>query len=158
MSIFGESLMHLALNVELMQRGLGDTKAIRSHTSSAIKGQQLPVLAVYASAVAVAAWLYARPDEEDEVQGYGGRGLAGGAANSSAPSSSYQKYDSSEAAAAEPLWKLSDLPLTLMACGYLLQILLTVFHKTMITNGKHGDIRDRYVPNNVGELCRPGGI
>ena len=63
------------------------------------------------------------------------------------PSASY--YSSYEQ---QPLWKLSDLPLTLMALAYLFNIVSTAFRKYWATSGKYGDLRKQFVPNNVGKF------
>ena len=66
--------------------------------------------------------------KEDET-----RFLAGG---------SDSKYDDSYASSElEPLWKLSDLPLTLTAAAYLLTAIMALVRKMVITSGKYGDIR-----------------
>ena len=67
------------------------------------------------------------PDKE-----YGTRFLAG---------ESDTKYGVYASAELEPLWKLSDLPLTLTAAAYLSTVIVTVVRKMVITSGKHGDIR-----------------
>jgi len=54
LAIFLESIMHLLLNVELYYKGLGDKKAIQSHTERKIQFQLIPLSAAYLTAVIVA--------------------------------------------------------------------------------------------------------
>mmetsp|Transcript_13831 Transcript_13831/g.30079 ORF Transcript_13831/g.30079 Transcript_13831/m.30079 type:complete len:1067 (+) Transcript_13831:294-3494(+) len=131
-----ESMMHFGLNCELYFKGQGDRAAIQNHTSVKMKNQLLPTLLVYFAAFVVAVVQYAQP-----ADGYSRR-LA---AASDTYGSAYDTY----AGANEPRWVLSDLPLTLTAIAYLQNIFFTTWRKMRATSGKHGDIRQRFVPNNV---------
>ncbi|KAL7539976.1 hypothetical protein ACHAXR_009774 [Thalassiosira sp. AJA248-18] len=154
-AIFCEAVMHLALCIELYYRGEGDRDAIRNHTAGKIKFQLMPVLLGYLAAVIAAAVNYAQDSEEEKKVIYDTeyddshyRHLASATAAAAAASEGYETYE--ESASSEPtLWKTSDLPLTLMAVAYLLGLIVTAARQMRISSGKHGDIRDRYVPNNV---------
>ena len=131
-AILLESIMHLGLNLELYYKGRGDRAAIRNHTWTKIKFQLLPTIAMYTAATIVATVQFAHvpADEMSDYNNY--RYLAEGA------------YETSG-----PRWTLTDLPLTLTALAYLLSIFHTTWRKMRATSGKHGDIRTRFVPNNV---------
>ena len=139
-AILFESAMHLGLNLELYFKGRGDRAAIRNHTWTKIKYQLLPTIAMYTSAVVVAAVHFAHvpTDEKSEYNNY--RYLA------------EERYETSG-----PRWTLTDLPLTLTALAYLLNIFHTTWRKMRATSGKHGDIRTRFVPNNVGYMIHRYG-
>lgn len=131
-AILVESIMHLGLNMELYYKGRGDRAAIRNHTWTKIKYQLLPTIFMYTAAVIVAAVQFAHvpADEKSEYNNY--RYLA------------EEGYETSGSR-----WTLTDLPLTLTALAYLLNIFHTTWRKMRATSGKHGDIRTRFVPNNV---------
>lgn len=138
-AIMCEAMMNLALCFELYFVGEGDREAIRNHTMTKIKSQQMPTLLVYIGAFVAAVVNFVRPDEESSYDK--GRLLA---------SDPYDAYDAYESASlSEPLWKLADLPLTLTAVAYLVHAMVIGLRKVFITSGKRGDIRDRYVPHNV---------
>lgn len=131
-AILTESIMHLGLNMELYYKGRGDRAAIRNHTWTKIKYQLLPTIFMYTAAVIVAAVQFAHvpANEKSEYGNY--RYLA------------EEGYETSG-----PRWTLTDLPLTLTALAYLLNIFHTTWRKMRATSGKHGDIRTRFVPNNI---------
>jgi len=63
----------------------------------------------------------------------------------------YDKY-------ATPKWMVSDLPLTLTALAYLMNIFFTAIRKLRITSGGAGnDIRESFVPNNIDYLIHRYG-
>ena len=128
-----ESVMHLGLNLELFYKGRGDRAAIKNHTWTKIKYQLLPTIAMYTAATIVAAVQFAQvpPNEVSDYNSY--RHLEAGERNETSG----------------PRWALTDLPLTLTALAYLFNIFHTTWRKMISTSGKHGDIRTRFVPNNI---------
>ena len=62
------------------------------------------------------------------------------------------KYASEASYNSEPLFSVYDVPLTLMAFGYLLSMFLYTIRMVSATSGKYGDDRKGFVPNNVGEF------
>ena len=136
-AILLEAIMHFGLNCELYFVAQGDRSAIQNHTSVKIKYQLLPMLAVYVAAFAIAVVQYTRPSDSYN------RLLA--ATTTHEYGSDYNAYETTN----RPRWVLSDLPLTLTALSYLLNIFFTTWRKMRATSGKHGDIRQRFVPNNV---------
>lgn len=145
-AILCESLMHLGLNVELYFRGQGDTETIKHHTLGKIKVQCIPVILIYSSAVITAAVLLAMP-EDGKGNNDDKRLLAGEEYPPKAADGTYEP----QASHPEPIWLISDLPLTLTAFGYLLNLIALSVRKFLATSGKIGDIRALFVPNNVGE-------
>ena len=95
---------------------------------------------MYTAAVIVAAVQFAHvpADEKSEYNNY--RYLAG------------EGYETSGSR-----WTLTDLPLTLTALAYLLNIFHTTWRKMRATSGKHGDIRTRFVPNNISYMIHRYG-
>jgi hypothetical protein len=158
-AILGESLMHLMLNIETYFRGKGDREAIQNHTMRKMKYQHGPTILVYLAAVIVAAVEFAI-HQKDEASGYEGErekvyDESGGSgydeedrmlADATPGASYYSSYEQ------QPLWKVSDLPITLMALAYLFNIVSTAFRKYWATSGKYGDLRKQFVPNNVGKF------
>jgi len=127
-AVLCESIMHLSLNVELYRVGLGERDAIRNHTMVKIKHEILPRVLMNAAAFVVAGVMFAKTEEDGDAH----RLLA-----AAADHGTYK------------VWELSDLPLTLTAIGYLQNIIFSTISNFEITSGKHGDIRKRFVPNNV---------
>mmetsp|Transcript_9273 Transcript_9273/g.19554 ORF Transcript_9273/g.19554 Transcript_9273/m.19554 type:complete len:733 (-) Transcript_9273:105-2303(-) len=126
-AVLCESIMHLSLNVELYCVGLGETDAIRNHTTVKIKHEILPMVLMNAAAFVVAVLMFAK------TEGDGAHRLLAAAAD-------HGSYE---------VWELFDLPLTLTAIGYLQNLFFSTITNFEITSGKRGDIRERFVPNNV---------
>ena len=147
-AIFVESMMHLALNIELYFRGEGDKVSIRNHTLTNIKYQLFPTSLIYLAAMIVAIVLYTKPDGDDN------RHLAAAAAASDyevdGEEKDYTSYDIESQA--KPSWELSDLPLTLTAISYLQNLVMSAWCKFGLA--KRDDVRQWFVPNNVGKcIC-----
>ena len=133
MSIFLESVISLLLNFELYMKAKGDRESIRNHTIDNVSMRLLPMTIVSLTAAIIALVLFMQSETETSYDSKLSRHLG---------SSEY--YDSSVSI---PLWKLSDLPLTLLAGYYLLNFVTTAWirrrmYKTM-------DIRKRFVPSNI---------
>ncbi|KAL7548005.1 hypothetical protein ACHAWF_011282 [Thalassiosira exigua] len=129
LAALGEGVMHLALCGETYARGLGDRTAIRNHTAGKVKYLHGPVLAMYLAASVTATVLYVRPEEEDD-EGPVRRSLA---------SAEYESKSESEGSV--PPWKLSDLPMTLMALAYLQYNLVTAWMKLGVARGRRANIK-----------------
>ena len=125
-AIIVEMLMHLGLNVEILLRGQGDKEAIRNHTLANIK-QLIPTMLIYLAAVITAGVQYS--EKQQEVTSNSSRYLA----------------DTDKGA---ELWDITDLPMTLMAFGYVFNIVSSIVSMWFATN-KYGDIRKYMVPYNV---------
>ena len=145
-AILGESIMHLILNLELYFWGQGDREAIQKHTLRMLKIQFIPTMLVYLSAVITSGVFYSQSKDKDG-QGGGYRLLAEVAETATAG-----KYASEASYYSEPLFSVYDVPLTLMAFGYLLSMFLYTIRMVSATSGKYGDFRKGFVPNNVGEF------
>jgi len=114
-------LMHLGLNVEILYKGQGDKEAIRNHTLTIIK-QLMSTMLIYLAA-AITAGIQFYQEKQQEITKNTDKG--------------------------GELWDLTDLPLTLMAIGYLFNIVSTIFWIWGAQNNRHGDVRKYIIPFNV---------
>jgi len=117
--------MHLGLNVEILYKGQGDKEAIRNHTLTIIK-QLISTMLIYLAAAIMAGVQYSQKQQEIK--------------NNS-------RYLAETDKGAE-LWDLTDLPMTLMAFGYVFNIVSCIVSMWFAAN-KYGDIRKYMVPYNV---------
>eukprot|EP00574_Skeletonema_japonicum_P008487 CAMPEP_0201721756 /NCGR_PEP_ID=MMETSP0593-20130828/6355_1 /ASSEMBLY_ACC=CAM_ASM_000672 /TAXON_ID=267983 /ORGANISM="Skeletonema japonicum, Strain CCMP2506" /LENGTH=854 /DNA_ID=CAMNT_0048212625 /DNA_START=72 /DNA_END=2637 /DNA_ORIENTATION=+ len=131
-SIFMESIMHLILSCELYYKAKGDRESIKNHTIDNVYMRLLPMSVVYLAAAIIAIVLFVQSKTNSDSKYYG-RLLA-----------STEYYGSS---AATPIWKLSDLPFTLLAGYYLLSLVTTALAR--LQQYKTMDIRKRFVPSNI---------
>ena len=113
-AIIGEMLMHLGLNVEILLRAQGDKEAIRNHTLANIKHVIVTSL-FYFAAVITAGVQYSQKQQE----------ITNNSRHLAADTVKVGAYAASEDEP-EQLWTLSDLPLTLMACGYVFNIVSSI--------------------------------
>jgi len=118
--------MHLGLNVEILYKGQGDEEAIRNHTLTIIK-QLISTMLIYLAAAITAGVQYS--EKQQEVTSNSSRYLA-------------------ETDKGAELWDLTDLPMTLMAFGYVFNIVSCIVSMWFAAN-KYGDIRKYMVPYNV---------
>ena len=114
-----ESFMHLLLNVELYYKAQGDRNAIQNHSLRKLQKQLIPTTLTYFVSAVTAAVFYFLPNNND-LYTVGNTGH----------------------------WNVTDLPLTVMAGGYLSNIAFTIWRKLRATTGTV-DIRQTYVPNNI---------
>lgn len=129
-AIFMESIMHLILSCELYFKAKGDRDSIRNHTVDTVYMRLLPMSTVYLAAAIIAIVLFVQSNTNDSKYS---RLLV-------SPES--ENYGSSI-----PIWKLSDLPLTLLAGYYLLSFFTTALAR--LKKYKTVDIRKRFVPSNI---------
>ena len=163
-AILGESVMHLILNLELIFWGQGDREEIKEHTRRMLRIELVPTMLVYLSAAITAGVFYHQSKEKDgQEEEY--RLLAEVAETTNADKyaseasydkyaseASYDKYASESSYYSEPLFSVYDMPLTLMAFGYLLSTVLYTIRMVRGMHGKYEDFRRGFVPNNVGEF------
>ena len=133
-SIFLESIMHLILSIELYYKAKGDRESIKNHTIDNVFMRLLPMSIVYLAAAIIALVLFVQSKANDDSK-YDGRLLA--------PS----EYYGSSASTPTPIWKLSDLPFTLLAGYYLMSFVTTALAR--LQQYKTIDIRKRFVPSNI---------
>jgi hypothetical protein len=128
-AIFMESVMHLILSWELYFKAKGDRESIKNHTIDNVYMRLLPMSTVYLAAAIIAIVLFVQSKTNNDSK-YS-RLLAS------------QEYYGSTA----PIWKLSDLPLTLLAGYYLISFVITALARLRMF--KSVDIRKRFVPSNI---------
>ena len=129
-SLFLESIMHLILSCELYFKAKGDRESIKNHTIDGVYMRLLPMTLVYLAAAIIAIVLYVQSTATSYDSKYS-RLLAS------------PEYSSSPV----PVWKLSDLPFTLLAGYYILSFATTAI--TRLQQYKTADIRKRFVPSNI---------
>lgn len=132
-SIFLESVMHLILSSELYYKAKGDRESIKNHTIDNVFARLLPMSIVYlvASIIAIVLFVQSRANNDSK---YDGRLLAPTEYYGSSPPTPI-------------VWKLSDLPFTLLAGYYLMSFITTAFAR--LQQYKTMDIRKRFVPSNI---------
>ena len=133
-SIFMESIMHLILSCELYYRAKGDRESIKNYTMDCVYFRLLPMTLVYLAATIIAIVLYVQSKITNN-DSKNSRLLA-------SPEYSPEYYGSSA-----PIWKLSDLPFTLLAGYYVLTFATTALAR--LQQYKTEDIRKRFVPSNI---------
>lgn len=114
-----EQTMQLALTVELYFKGLGDEVPIKNHSLHEIKFRKLPILTMYIAAFTIATVTYVRA-----------------------------KKNSIDIADRGRVWDLFDLPMTITAVIYLLELL---YQFSWYFKHKNKDVRTYFVPVNVGK-------
>ncbi|EJK49236.1 hypothetical protein THAOC_31910 [Thalassiosira oceanica] len=137
-AILCESLMNLGRTVETYYKAEGDRECIKNQCSRDMKYKILPYIAVVLSALAVEISFHF--DEIADEYSSGSRRLAG----------DYGGDDPYDTGTTDPYrWDYGDLPLTLLAIGYVFnQVLDAIGEWRAIVNDKL-DIRSRFVPMNV---------
>jgi len=114
-----EQMMQLGLTVELFFKGLGDEVPIKNHSLHEIKFRKLPILAMYVVAFIIATITYVRAKKHSI--GIADRG---------------------------GVWDIFDLPMTMTAVIYLLELL---YQFSWYFRHKNMDVRTYFVPVNVGK-------
>ena len=142
---------------QLYFHGQGDRVAIKNHTIRKIHRQLIPTSVTYLAATAVSATMFFRSKlNNDDTNG----SYKDNRYDSYKNSTSYgdNAYDGQKRHLADAgygyedsreLWELADLPLTLTAIGYILNLIYTFIRKARATNGKLGALREHYVPHNI---------
>ena len=116
-----EQMMQLALRVELYFKGLGDEVPIKNHSIHDITFQKLPFLGIYIAAFVAAVISYVRYSRATEI------------------------IDRGE------VWDLNDLPMTMTAIIYLLELFFEISSYFRHNFLKNKDVRTYFVPVNVGK-------
>lgn len=120
-----EQMMQLALTVELYFKGLGDEVPIKNHSLYEIKFRKLPILTMYIVAFVIATVTYVRASKNSIDIADRGR-----------------------------FWDLFDLPMTITAIIYLLELL---YQFSWYFKHKNKDVRTYFVPVNVDYLIKRYG-
>lgn len=134
-AILCESLMHLGLTVETYFSAEGDRRCIKSQCLRNIKYKLLPYIAIIVSALAVEISFHLQ-DSTDKYKSGSRRLAEDGYGNGSNTAAAYQ-------------WDYGDLPMTLLAIGYVVNLFLRAFVEWRAIAKSKLDIRKTLVPANV---------
>jgi hypothetical protein len=140
LSIFLESLAHIASQIELIMVGKGDRTAIINHSKRKLYFSLMPVTILYLAATTVAAILYYGP--------YDPSNYAYDKAIYPAKNGRHVRY-MAESSATDASWSIADLPISLLFIAYVFDILFTLVRKIGKVNSKKKDVRDYFVPSNI---------